>query len=560
MWKPILFTLAAFSLVRTTQLNAQACLFADDFADETAWEYFYWYYPVTGACTSNNQTGDLTISGGTLNYETVIDANDTRFYHELGEDLNEDFWTASMTFTPTQGGASGRTGDLILSLTEGTTNPYSDTYSICEFSNTDAIMLGWTSEFAAAPENIGFVLYANDNGVVTTSEVLSAPYNDTYYIQLIRVAYNYMHLDVYEDEEHEIMYGQIDCFIVPSTIDGLNTVQIGNLPGGSYQRKLTATIDDLCVRNLDVVAASIDGPTTICIGSENDYTMNTLPAATIDWDVPAGVVYTGDDLATMTVTEWPGAGTYTIACMISYNCYYDTAYLDVTVIDPGTTQIIEEGFCEGENTTISVLQDSATYLWYDGATTAEHLFEDAGTYWVTISVGECFYTDSIIITEYALPTLDLGSDITFCGPTTVTAPDGFNLYEWSNGINTPSFTTTVTGDYTLTVTDFNGCTTSDEITLIDGCGDHIDFPTAFSPNNDNVNDVFGPIYSGAIENYHIEIYNRWGQLVFDTNKLEKNWDGTFENEIQEMGVYTYFVTASLNEKSLSKQGNFTLVR
>ncbi|MFZ1635699.1 MAG: gliding motility-associated C-terminal domain-containing protein, partial [Chitinophagales bacterium] len=82
----------------------------------------------------------------------------------------------------------------------------------------------------------------------------------------------------------------------------------------------------------------------------------------------------------------------------------------------------------------------------------------------------------------------------------------------------------------------------------------------FSPNNDNVNDVFGPIYSGAIENYHIEIYNRWGQLVFDTNKLEKNWDGTFENELQEMGVYTYLVTASLNEKSLSKQGNFTLVR
>ncbi|MFZ1632606.1 MAG: hypothetical protein WAT43_01935, partial [Chitinophagales bacterium] len=182
MRKSFTITLVVFSMLHTPQLFGQACLFAEDFADESAWEYFYWYYPVTGACTSNNQTGDLTISGGTLNYETVIDANDTRFYHELGEDLNEDFWTASMTFTPTQGGASGRTGDLILSLTEGTTNPYSDTYSICEFSNTDAIMLGWTSEFAAAPENIGFVLYANDNGVVTTSEVLSAPYNDTYYI------------------------------------------------------------------------------------------------------------------------------------------------------------------------------------------------------------------------------------------------------------------------------------------------------------------------------------------------------------------------------------------
>ncbi|MEI2675291.1 MAG: hypothetical protein V9F05_14710 [Chitinophagaceae bacterium] len=138
------------------------------------------------------------------------------FITSWAAELNNDFWTASMAFTPVQGGASGRTGHLVLSLSEGTLNPYSDTYSICENSNTDAIMLAWTSDFAAAPDNIGFTLYANDNGVVTQSELLSAPYNDTYYIQLIRVAYNYMHLDVFEDEEHEIMYGQIDCFTVPS--------------------------------------------------------------------------------------------------------------------------------------------------------------------------------------------------------------------------------------------------------------------------------------------------------------------------------------------------------
>ena len=560
MRKPILFTLMVFSLLHTRHLSAQACLFNDDFTDDSAWEYFYWYYAVTGACTSNNQTGDLTISGGTLNYAAVNDANDTRYYHALDEDLNNDFWTASMTFTPTQGGALGRTGHLILSLSEDDINPYADTYSICEYSNTDAIMLAWTSDFDAAPENTGFILYANDNGVVTSSELLVAPYNDTYYIQLIRVAYNYIHLDIFEDEDHLITYGQIDCFIVPSTIDGLNTVQIGNNPGGSYQRKLTATIDDLCVRNLDIGPASIDGPTTICIGSENDYTMNTLPAASIDWDVPAGVVYTGDDQTTMTVTDWPGAGTYTLACMINYNCYYDTAYYEVTVIDPGTTQIIEEGFCEGGNVTIDVAQDSATYLWFDGSTDSAYNFVDAGTYSVVITVGGCFYTDTILIEEYPLPVLELGADITFCGSTEVNAPTGYNAYFWNNGNNTPSFTTNEPGNYALTVTDENGCTASDNINLIDGCGDHLEFPNAFSPNNDSFNDYFGPNYSGVFEDYHLSIYNRYGQLIFDTNKIDKAWDGTFENETQPMGTYTYVMTAKYDKKILDKRGNFVLVR
>lgn len=560
MRKPIIFTLLVFPLLHTPQLFGQACLFAEDFADESAWEYFYWYYPVTGACTSNNQTGDLTIADGTLNYEATIDANDTRIYHELGTDLNNDFWTASMAFTPIQGGASGRTGHLILSLSEGTDNPYSDTYSICENSNTDAIMLAWTSDFAAAPDNIGFILYANDNGVVTQSELLSAPYNDTYYIQLIRVAYNYIHLDVFEDEEHEIMYGQIDCFTVPTTIDGLNTVQIGNLPGGAYQRKLTATIDDLCVRNLDVEAISITGPTTICIGSENDYTINTLPAADIDWELPAGIVYTGDDLTTMHVTEWPGPGTYTLQCNISYNCYFDTGYLEVTVVDPGESIIIEEAFCEGENVTVDVAQEGSTYEWFDGSTESNYVFDATGTYWVTVSLGECNFTDTIKITENANPTLELGNAITICGATEISAPSGYDSYTWSNGFTTPQFTTTEAGTYTLSVTDENGCSDSDELIVINGCGDHLDFPTAFSPNGDSFNDYFEAIYSGDIKNYHIEIFNRWGELVFETNKLEKGWDGKYENEVQPMGVFTYRVTASLDKKNLVKQGNFVLVR
>lgn len=563
MRKLITLALLFYTLVFFSKpLFAQPCGFIEDYSSDAGWTDFYWYYPVTGACTSDNQNGTLSFTGGQLNFDDVNDANDTRYYQELPVVVNEDFWTISTEFTPTAGGALGRTNAIVVALSEGTDNPISDTYSICEFSNTDALFVMWASEFAAAPENIGFEIWGNDNGVTYVSERVAAPYGDTYYLQFTRVAYNYMTLDIFLDAMHTELFAAVPCLEVPTTIDGLSTIQHGNYPGGSYQRKLTATIDNTCFRNIDVVAASIEGPASICIGSINEYTMTTLAGADITWVVPDGIDYTtgGGAGATITVNDWPGVGTYTLSCIINYNCFYDTAYLEVNVIDPGSSIIIDEAFCDGGSATINVEQDGATYLWDDGTTTATNTFDEVGTHWVIVSVGECFFTDTINIVEYPLPVLELGEDLTICGKEIVTAPSGYNTYSWSSGATTQSFETSVPGTYTLTVTDENGCSTSDVITLINGCDDHIDLPNAFSPNNDNVNDFFGPIYSGNITDYNIEIYNRWGQLVFETNKLDKAWDGTLENEVQPLGAYVYVMTASLNSKSLVKQGSFILVR
>ena len=85
-------------------------------------------------------------------------------------------------------------------------------------------------------------------------------------------------------------------------------------------------------------------------------------------------------------------------------------------------------------------------------------------------------------------------------------------------------------------------------------------PNAFSPNEDGINDIFGPNYSGEINEYQLQIFNRWGQLIFDSHKIDKSWDGTFEGEIQPLGTYTYVLNARLNNKKVDLTGNFTLVK
>jgi len=541
-------------------LVAQPCLYVEDFSDDAAYEYFYYYYDITGACLSDEQSGSLTISAGKLNFNALNDANDTRYIHDLGFDMYDDFWTTSFDFTPTQGGTAGKTGTVLFALSEGDDNAISDTYSICEYQNTDAMMVMWMSDFDVDPDSVGFEIWLNDNGVVTKSPRFEVPYGVTYYLQFSRIATEFTKLDVFSDPAFTILVGNISCFDVPVTITGLNTLQHGNYPGGSFQRKLTASIDNICVRNVEVVAIDIEGPTTVCLGNVSEFTLITLPSANIEWDIPAGITYTGGATETITVTDWPGPGTYELTGYISYNCYFDTTTFTVNVIEPGTTEFIEAGFCSGENVTVDVTTVDATYLWFDGTTNSSYTFDEPGVYWVEILSGGCAFSDTITITEFTNPEIDLGNDITICGITNVNGVPGFEIYSWSSGANTEDFETSIPGIYTLTVTDENGCTASDEIELKNGCEDHVSMPNAFSPNADGVNDIFGPNYSGEVEDYNLQIFNRWGQLIFDTNKIDKAWDGTFEGEMQSLGTYAYVLTARLNNKKIDLIGNFTLVK
>ena len=66
-------------------------------------------------------------------------------------------------------------------------------------------------------------------------------------------------------------------------------------------------------------------------------------------------------------------------------------------------------------------------------------------------------------------------------------------------------------------------------------------PTAFTPNGDGVNDVFRPV-TNELVNIHLMIYNRWGELIFETQDITKGWDGTSKGRKCEVGAYTYILT------------------
>lgn len=82
-------------------------------------------------------------------------------------------------------------------------------------------------------------------------------------------------------------------------------------------------------------------------------------------------------------------------------------------------------------------------------------------------------------------------------------------------------------------------------------------PNAFTPNGDGLNDAFG-VKGEGIRDYHLYIYNRWGEMIWDSNNPHATWDGKYNGQMAETGVYVYLLYAQGLPKK-GKTGSVTLV-
>ena len=120
-----------------------------------------------------------------------------------------------------------------------------------------------------------------------------------------------------------------------------------------------------------------------------------------------------------------------------------------------------------------------------------------------------------------------------------------------------------TTNYTLLIEDENGCSAerSLRIFVIDGvCEDEFFFPNAFTPNGDDNNDLL-KIDGFSVQSGQYVIYDRWGELIFTSNSLDEQWDGTYEGKPVCNDVYGYYLTATcFNGTVIKRQGNVSVLR
>jgi gliding motility-associated-like protein len=172
------------------------------------------------------------------------------------------------------------------------------------------------------------------------------------------------------------------------------------------------------------------------------------------------------------------------------------------------------------------------------------------------------------IVVFGYPNVNVGPDTSICvGSNAVELIDNNNAgnpaasWLWSTGATTPDILVAEPGIYYVTVK-IDGCEASDTVTVQNGC--YLDIPNAFTPNGDGVNDYFlpRPTLGKGLATFSMSIFNRWGELIFQTSNTEgRGWDGRFNDVMQPVGVYIYVIDATfIDGEKEHHQGNVTLLQ
>ena len=154
---------------------------------------------------------------------------------------------------------------------------------------------------------------------------------------------------------------------------------------------------------------------------------------------------------------------------------------------------------------------------------------------------------------------------------TVLTNDPFATVTWStdegvicNDCRDATVSPNETTVYYVTVTNEYGCSVTEEVvvSINNGCEfSTLEIPNIISPNGDGSNDRFEIRYSGLSEISVLRIYNRWGDVIFETNDVSNQWDGTYRGDPVNPGVYVYYLEARcLDNELYTVTGNITVLK
>ena len=166
------------------------------------------------------------------------------------------------------------------------------------------------------------------------------------------------------------------------------------------------------------------------------------------------------------------------------------------------------------------------YKWQNGDTTDKFVVTKTGFYSVTANLNGCYVTDSVSIEMLSKPSIKLFDTILCQGEQLLldTKATDHDMVLWQDQSRQHTYLVTNPGIYSVSVTnkcgaDFKAITVIQKLCTLT-------MPTAFTPNNDNLNDLFRLKYPDIVKAIHLSVYNRMGQKIFETTDPYKGWDGT----------------------------------
>jgi len=241
----------------------------------------------------------------------------------------------------------------------------------------------------------------------------------------------------------------------------------------------------------------------------------------------------------------------------------DTIARKIWITDSNTFLGADTSSCNAFTMQIGIEEIfGVNYLWNTGFTGNKITTTGFGNYWLELEQNGCKLRDTIQVTQRPKPNVSLGADTTICKYKPVilkTNSTNYDTYLWNTGEQTQSILINQTGIYYVTVIQ-SSCVASDTIRVLPGDCD-IFVPTAFTPNKDNLNETFGVVDHASVQYFSMQIYSKWGQLIFSTNDISQKWDGTYKGDNMPNGSYLWMLNYTNNRgRKFYEQGTVMLIR
>jgi gliding motility-associated-like protein len=311
-------------------------------------------------------------------------------------------------------------------------------------------------------------------------------------------------------------------------------------------------VDDVSLRKVNL---DLGKDTTLC-SRQSTFQLDATTPGAVDYRWSDG-----SSLPTLLVTK---PGKYSVTAITGCKTLTDSIRVDYAIdleLGPDTT------LCEGQTLKLAVPTNTATtYRWQDGTGGSAYTVNQTGQYRVTVSRAGCVVTDSVQVRYVPKPTLELGPDRELCGTQTARLQPVIKsgTFRWLDGFADQERVVNQNGVFRASVQ--NDCATVTDSVAVDydACDCHLYAPNSFTPNRDGVNDQFLIYGCGAITVQSMRVFNRWGEVIFETKKSPFQWDGYYQGQLAESGPYAWQIDYELKSRNRTtthqQQGTLTLVR
>lgn len=321
------------------------------------------------------------------------------------------------------------------------------------------------------------------------------------------------------------------------------TVRVGNCEAG----------DSVTVTEIPLPVVDLGNDTALC--SNQTFVLTAAqPGASYLWQDHSGN-------ATFTVNQ---GGLYWVEVNVAGCSSHDSLNvvgLPLPYVNLGNDTLP----CIGSTLLLDATGPGLSYRWQDASQLATHTVTQSGTYSVQVTdANGCQNSDAVAVTFIQAPQFSF-EDSTLCKGDVwvldVTTPAG--VYLWQDKSVLPTYSIHSEGTYWATVSNPCGSVSDTAEVQFRRCDCFLYVPNSFTPNDDYRNENFLLTHNTecSLEQYTFSIFNRWGQLIFETGNIEFLWDGTLNGKILPMDVYVYRVEYKFDKGPLSQQwGHVNIIR